>query len=112
MKKQQHLDELSTHVSQLSAKNDFILMKVNAATQMYFQAEAENSVLKAEMDELTHRLNSLNKIVEFMSSSSRGLGDDQMNDGDLFNPWNMMYVSQPIMSNMDMFMIWYIYHLF
>ncbi|PSS36510.1 BZIP transcription factor [Actinidia chinensis var. chinensis] len=104
MRKQQHMDDLVVQASQLSEENEFILRRVNLTTQMYLNVEAENSVLRAQLAELTHRLGSLHEIIDCFSSNCGPFdGNDHQDDdlmingGDFLNPWNMVYLNQPIM---------------
>ncbi|KAJ8439772.1 hypothetical protein Cgig2_009596 [Carnegiea gigantea] len=67
-RKQKQLDDLTAEVSRLRDQNGQILSTVNVTTQLYMNMEAENSVLKAQLSELTNRLNSLNEIIRCLSS--------------------------------------------
>uniref|UniRef100_A0A7C9E424 BZIP domain-containing protein n=1 Tax=Opuntia streptacantha TaxID=393608 RepID=A0A7C9E424_OPUST len=67
-KKQKQLDDLTAEVSRLTDQNGQILNTMNVTTQLYMNVEAENSVLKAQLSELTNRLNSLNDIIRCLSS--------------------------------------------
>lgn len=107
MRKQQHLDELMAQVSQLREENGQILTSLNITTQQYLGVEAENSVLRIQMMELSTRLQSLNEILHCMNAnntSNYGLFPDgpQFNDS-FINPWNFVFKNQPIMASMDMF---------
>ncbi|KAK8364363.1 hypothetical protein V6Z12_A03G225400 [Gossypium hirsutum] len=55
MRKQKHLDDLVAQVSQLQNENHQILTRVSITTQRYLNVEAENSVLRAQANELSHR---------------------------------------------------------
>ncbi|KAI3460347.1 hypothetical protein Pfo_017010 [Paulownia fortunei] len=120
MRKQKHLDDLMAQVAQLSKDNSQILTSTNVTTQHYLNVEAENSVLRAQMMELTQRLQSLNEIVDYINSSTataatnaatgscifeaeefqpQGFADSFLN-----NPWNLMGPNQhPIMASAEMF---------
>ncbi|KAK4429303.1 bZIP transcription factor 44 [Sesamum alatum] len=119
LRKQKHLDDLMAQVAQLRKENGQILSSINVTTQHYVNVEAENSVLRAQMMELTQRLQSLNEILNYINSSSsatavgggscmfeaeefqhQGFGDSLLN-----NPWNnMMGLSQhPIMASAELF---------
>lgn len=107
MRKQQHLDELMSQVSQLRKENGQILTSLNITTQQYLGVEAENSVLRTQMMELSTRLQSLNEILHCMNAnntSNNGLFPDGAHVNDSFiNPWNLVFMNQPIMASMDMF---------
>lgn len=102
MKKQKHLNELMAQVEQLKEQNNQIVTNITMVTQVYLNVEAENSVLRAQMAELSHRLQSLNEIINCINSTideSEVIGDD-----DFLNPWNLLHVNQPIMASADAFM--------
>lgn len=70
MRKQKHLDDLMAQVSQLRKENNQIITGMNVTTQHFLNVEAENSVLRAQVAELTHRLQSLNEIIDFMNAAT------------------------------------------
>ncbi|KAK4360530.1 hypothetical protein RND71_019482 [Anisodus tanguticus] len=70
MKKHKYLDELMAQVDLLKEENNQIVAKINMVTQLYFNVEAENSVLKAQMAELSHRLQSLEEIINCKNSAN------------------------------------------
>ncbi|TYI75488.1 hypothetical protein E1A91_D06G008400v1 [Gossypium mustelinum] len=123
MRKQKHLDELMAQVTQLVKDNNQILTTINFTTQHYINMEAENSVLRAQMMELSQRLESLNEILNYLNS---GTNSNNSNDGfetsegfetssdESFttiisnhnnNPFVIM--NQPIMASSDMMMFQY-----
>lgn len=117
MRKQQHLDELMAETAQLKEQNGQIQGKINLTTEHFMAIEAENSVLRAQMMELSHRLQSLNDILSYIDASSvNGVFDslpgDAFQGGDEFphqpnypvnnNPWMFMN-QQPIMASADFF---------
>lgn len=108
MRKQKHLDDLIGQVAQLKKENNNILSNINLTSQQYANVEAENSVLRAQMMELSQRLQSLNEILSYINSNNNNNNngvfethhhyqEDMMN-----NSWNLMYVNQPIMASADM----------
>lgn len=115
MRKQKHLDELMQEVNRLRRDNNQILTSINITTQHLVTVEAENSVLRAQYNELSQRLDSLNEILTFInnnhsnnspcfedsgSPSSISHVDDFINSN---NPINMFYLNQPIMASADIF---------
>ncbi|KAG4169048.1 hypothetical protein ERO13_A12G062200v2 [Gossypium hirsutum] len=117
MRKQKHLDELMAQVSNLTNHNNQIHTSINVTTQLYSNVEAENLVLRAQMTELSNRLQSLNEIIHFINSSNGVLQNDtnfdqaaychphhQLNDDSLMNPWNFSTTNQPFMPSADMMM--------
>ncbi|CAL5343851.1 unnamed protein product [Camellia sinensis] len=103
MRKQKHVNDLMAELGRLREENSCVFTRVTGMTQLCMNFEAENSVLRAQVAELTHRLDSLNEIMECLSSNNNngvfeGSYDRMINDGDDFlNPWNLLYVNQPIM---------------
>ncbi|KAJ6353245.1 hypothetical protein OIU76_002289 [Salix suchowensis] len=69
MKKQKHLDDLMGQLGQLRKGNSEILTRMDFISQLYMNIEAENSVLRAQKAELSHRLDSLNEIIEYVNFS-------------------------------------------
>ncbi|XVF59686.1 hypothetical protein PTKIN_Ptkin07bG0295900 [Pterospermum kingtungense] len=122
MRKQKHQDDLTAQVSQLTKDNSQILTSVDITTQLYVNMEAENSVLRAQMAELSTRLQSLNEIVDFINSSNGVFQndhhhrhhnfDDQIDNDMIFmmnHPWSAAASfsanNQPmIMASSDMIM--------
>lgn len=111
MRKQQHLDELVAQVAQLSKDNNQILNSINFTTHHYLNIQAENSVLRAQMMELSQRLDYLNQILSYlntMSASELVYETDQCFetstcDHGFTKPFHLPYLNQPIMASPDMF---------
>lgn len=106
MRKQKHLDDLVAQVTQLRQDNNQILTSINFTTQHYLNIEAENSVLRAQMMELSQRLDSLNEILNYLNSptTSNGVYETEGVADHIFaNPFNMPYLNQPIMASADIF---------
>ncbi|KAK4346875.1 hypothetical protein RND71_033214 [Anisodus tanguticus] len=105
MRKQTHLNELMTRVNQLKDQNNQTVTNINMVTQVYLNVEAENSVLRAQMGELSHRLQSLNEIINCINSANTTIDETEVNcEDDFLNPWNLLHVNQPIMASTDAFM--------
>ncbi|KAL2921642.1 bZIP transcription factor 44 [Bienertia sinuspersici] len=128
MRKQKHLDDLMAQVSNVRKTNNQLLNSINITNQQFVKVEAENSVLRAQMSELSSRLQSLNEIINALNSCTNNnsnhqnmgvygsSGDDQgdgvfpiipepfTSDSFMMNPWNSAtYLNQPIMASPDMF---------
>ncbi|KAF8405279.1 hypothetical protein HHK36_010181 [Tetracentron sinense] len=105
MRKQKHLDDLMAQVAQLRKENNQILTTINFTTQHYLNIDAENSVLRAQMGELNHRLQSLNEIISYLNASNNVFEteDPQISSESFMNSWNMPYLNQPIMASAEMF---------
>ncbi|XP_009800919.1 bZIP transcription factor 44 [Nicotiana tabacum] len=108
MKKQKHLNDLVVQLNQLKDQNNKIVTNINMVTQVCLNVEAENSVLRAQMAELSHRLQSLNEIINCINSVNSvatTIDDTEVNgEDDFLNPWNLLHVNQPIMASADVFM--------
>ncbi|KNA05678.1 hypothetical protein SOVF_188050 [Spinacia oleracea] len=70
LRKQNHLDDLAVQVAELKAQNSRIISTTNTSTQLYLEVEAENSVLRAQLSELSNRLQSLNDIINCLSNNN------------------------------------------
>lgn len=70
MRKQKHLDDLMAQLAQLRKENSQILTSISLTTQQFLIVEAENSVLRAQMIELGHRLDSLDEILNYLNGSN------------------------------------------
>ncbi|XP_042015088.1 bZIP transcription factor 44-like [Salvia splendens] len=105
MRKQKHLDDLMAQAQQLREENARILSSIGATAQRCASVEAENSVLAAQVMELTQRLGSLDEILSYIGSASSGGGgcmfqseEFQFGDG---GAWNSVGLSHhPIMAEM------------
>ncbi|GFQ03623.1 ocs element-binding factor 1 [Phtheirospermum japonicum] len=123
-RKQKQMDDLTAQVSQLRKENGQISSSINVTTQHYVSVEADNSVLRAQMMELTQRLNSLNEILNYINSTAaaaaaaggclfeaeefqqhQGFGDGFLNNNNNNNSWNSVGFNQlqPIMASAEMF---------
>lgn len=100
MRKQKHLDDLMSQLSLLNKENNQILTSTSVTTQNYLNIEAENSILRAQVSELGHRLESLTEIISYLNANNNsGSIIDQFSMGDVFiqnESWNYMY--HPIMT--------------
>ncbi|XP_072978612.1 bZIP transcription factor 44-like [Typha angustifolia] len=101
MRKQQHLDDLMAQVNQLGKDNSQIITALNVTTQHCMAVEAENSVLRTQMLELSNRLQSLNEILHCINGNGHGIGNgDGLETSQYYvRPWNLM----PVMASADMF---------
>lgn len=70
MRKQKHLDDLMATVVQLRKEKEEMMKSVSVTRQQVMNVEAENSVLRAQMIELSQRLQSLNEILSYINSAS------------------------------------------
>ncbi|KAI3833559.1 hypothetical protein MKW98_004747 [Papaver atlanticum] len=100
MRKQQHLDELLNQAAQLQKENDEIVKRVNQMTEMFSKFDSENNILRAQMAELTDRLQSLNSVLRVIEEISGFPMDIPEIPDPLLKPWQLPCPSQPIMANM------------
>ncbi|XP_030512687.1 bZIP transcription factor 44-like [Rhodamnia argentea] len=111
MRKQKHLDDLRAQVAQLSEENHQIGTNINITTQHYSGIQAENSVLRAQVGELSNRLESLNEIINFLNTSNGVFGSGVAYSGPMepvdeflnLNPFGLGYSNQAIMASSEMF---------
>lgn len=106
MRKQKHIDDLTLQKSELMKENKQILTSTNMAIEQLLNVEAENSILRAQMVELSQRLESLNDIISYLNTNTGGfeIMDDVYDNSFINHPWNLIYVNQePIMASADMF---------
>lgn len=103
MRKQKHLDELVTQLSQLKTESNNIMSSISMTSQSYMNVEAENSVLRAQVGELTHRLQSLNEIIDYMKQPVGFAMEEYRGDGNEFldDSLSYLYACQPILASAD-----------
>ncbi|XP_076947559.1 bZIP transcription factor 44-like [Bidens hawaiensis] len=104
MRKQKHLDDLTDQINQINKDNAQILSTINVTSQQFAHVEADNSVLRAQMCELSQRLDYLNEIINLMSNTNSSNGFEFEGHYEFMNnPWNLMYLNQqPIMAATEM----------
>jgi len=68
VRKQQHLDDLSSQVDQLKNQNQQLRMALSMTTQNLVAVEAQNSVMQTQKVELESRLCALGEIIYCMNS--------------------------------------------
>ncbi|KAG1338795.1 bZIP transcription factor 53 [Cocos nucifera] len=103
MKKQQHLTDLTNQAAQLRNENEQIAMQVNLITQQYLELDSDNSVLRAQVMELTERLQSLNSmLLIFQEVSGMAMDIPEIPDP-LLRPWLLPCPAQPIMASAELF---------
>lgn len=110
MKKQKLLEDLMSDMTKLREENHQILSSINITTQHLMSIESENLVLRAQAEELTDRLESLNEIITVLNAGNDafdgfdtggGTGAGFMEPFDGF--MNMACMNQPIMASPDLF---------
>ncbi|URD99910.1 ocs element-binding factor 1 [Musa troglodytarum] len=70
MRKQKHLDDLTAQLNQLRKENSQIMTSLTLITHHYFAVEADNSVLRTQLVELSSRLQSLDEILQCLNGNN------------------------------------------
>lgn len=104
IRKQQHLDELLAQISQLKNENNDVMHKIDGATQAFVGVSSENNVLRAQLTELTDRLQSMNCILHVAQEVSGLVMDIPELPDTLLEPWQLPCPVQPVIASyIDMF---------
>lgn len=104
MRKRKHLDELVSQVDDLLVENRRIATDLNVIAQDYSRVASENSVLRAQADELIHRLQSLDEIIGFLSANGTAAAEPcPAINGFSMDPVSLGYLNQPILAADNMF---------
>ncbi|KGN48871.1 bZIP transcription factor 44 [Cucumis sativus] len=102
LRKQKHLDDLTNQVSRLRNHNNEMTTNMTVTMSLCISLEGENSILEAQILELTNRLKSLNniiKLIESMEVLEKTFSceiDDLNNDfeeEDYCNPWRYPFAN-------------------
>ncbi|XP_054817288.1 bZIP transcription factor 44-like [Prosopis cineraria] len=75
MRKQKHLNDVAAQVATLRKENSELVASINMATHLFQNVEAENSILRAQMAELTQTLRYLNHIIDLVSTRTRSTSE-------------------------------------
>ncbi|XP_047321712.1 bZIP transcription factor 11-like [Impatiens glandulifera] len=113
MRKQKHLDDLTAQLARTRKENNQMIAAISSTTQLYINVETDNSILRAQMAELTQRLDSLNEIITLLNSTTTGSfgSKDQYSAAaaesrDCFNnnnSWDYLFMmNQPIIAPPDL----------
>ncbi|KAJ8620479.1 hypothetical protein MRB53_029008 [Persea americana] len=103
MRKQKHMGDLITQITQLKTENSQILSQADITMQHYMKLDSENTILRTQVMELTDRLQSLNSVLHIMEEVS-GLAMDIPEIPDpLLQPLQLPCPSFPIMASADIF---------
>ncbi|KAI4341657.1 hypothetical protein MLD38_026353 [Melastoma candidum] len=70
LRKQKQLDDLLGQVSHLECANKQLVDTIDAVQRKYSVVEADNSILRVQIAELTGRLQSLNSVLEVVEEVS------------------------------------------
>lgn len=102
MRKQKQLEDLTAETSRLQISNGQVVRSIGAKEQAFFQLDASNNVLRAQMAELTDRLRSLNSVLQIVEEVSGLSVDIPEIPESLLEPWQSAYPAHPL-SDVDMF---------
>ncbi|XP_060174668.1 bZIP transcription factor 53 [Lycium barbarum] len=103
MKKQQRLEELISETTQLQNQNGVIRDRIDSVERNYRAMDAENNVLRAQLAELTDRLDSLNSLTVFWADTTGFPVDIPEIPDILLEPWQLPCPIQPVTATSDMF---------
>ncbi|XP_073151449.1 bZIP transcription factor 53-like [Henckelia pumila] len=103
MRKQKHLDELIAQEKQVQEENKRLRQMIDSASQMHLNFSSENNVLRAQVSELTDRLQSLNSVLHIASEVSGMAFDIPDIPDSLLEPWQLPCPVQPIPASADIF---------
>lgn len=102
IRKQQRLEELRSETTQLQNQNSICRDKIDSVDRNYRSLDAENNVLRAQLAELTERLNSLNSLTQFWADATGFPVDFTEIPDTLLEPWQLPCPIPPITAS-DMF---------
>ncbi|XP_020596512.1 bZIP transcription factor 53-like [Phalaenopsis equestris] len=100
IRKQNHLNDLVSQVGNLREENSQILAQVKLRSEWSARVEAENSVMRAQVMELTERLRSMNSLLGFLEASSSMVMEIP---DPLLKPWQLPCPAQSIMASTTVF---------
>ncbi|KAF7144016.1 hypothetical protein RHSIM_Rhsim05G0071600 [Rhododendron simsii] len=97
VKKQKHLDDLTAEAARLTRENNRLATGVECTTRLCLKIEGENSVLRAQVIELSYRLEGLEQIIGCLSAGSGCFGaEESMNGFVVDDPRNYLYWNPPV----------------
>jgi len=102
-RKQQHLEELVAQTAQLKEENAQMSMQANMIAERFLTLDSENAVLRAQLMELTERLQSVNSVLRVMEEFSGMDMDIQDAPDPLMRPCQILCPTQPIVASAYMF---------
>ncbi|PKU81407.1 bZIP transcription factor 53-like [Dendrobium catenatum] len=103
MKKQQHLDDMMSQISQFKEENDGILNQVNLISTKCSTLDAENSAMRSRVMELTERLKFLNTTLKQVEEKSGMAMDIPEIPDTILKPWPFTCSVQPLLRSAYMF---------
>lgn len=102
MRKQQQLDDLTNQVAQLKTQNGQIEMQISLQRRQYTTVEVENAILRAQLHELTQRLQSLTPVLGITEEiGGMAMGRPEI-PAHLLRPWQLPYSERVIVATDNM----------
>lgn len=98
-KKHQQLEELLRRVNLLKEENQSYSDRINATNQMYQNMASQNKVLRAQFDELSDRLRSMNDVIHIASEVNGVAIDTQEIPDTSHKPWQLPFPAQPMLQD-------------
>ncbi|XP_074566995.1 bZIP transcription factor 53-like [Curcuma longa] len=98
MRKQQKLDDLLKESADFKCQNSKIEMQIHVVTQHFDKVDKENTTLRAQISELTERLQSMNSILHiYKEASGLSMEIPEMPET-MTKPWQLPFQAQPPLS--------------
>ncbi|KAJ4807711.1 Basic-leucine zipper (BZIP) transcription factor family [Rhynchospora pubera] len=98
-RKQQHLDDLVNQVAHLKEDNARISMQATMIMDRFLSLDSDNAVLRAQLAELTGRLQSVNSVLRMLEEFSGVDMDIPEIPDPLMRPWQIPCPAQPIVAS-------------
>ncbi|KAJ4772312.1 hypothetical protein LUZ62_056569 [Rhynchospora pubera] len=98
-RKQQHLDDLVNQVAHLKEDNARISMQATMIMDRFLSLDSDNAVLRAQLAELTGRLQSVNSVSRMLEEFSGVDMDIPEIPDPLMRPWQIPCPAQPIVAS-------------
>ncbi|XP_042408874.1 bZIP transcription factor 53-like [Zingiber officinale] len=105
MRKQQKLDDMLKESADFKGQNSKIEMQINVVTQHFETVDTENTILRAQISELTARLQSMNSILHiYKEVSGLSMEIPEMPET-MTKPWRLPFQAQPLSTAVNMFKV-------
>ncbi|BFG43448.1 hypothetical protein CerSpe_297210 [Prunus speciosa] len=104
MKKQKQMDDLTSEITRLEMSNNQLQQGIEVKERGYAEIESRNNVMRAQVMELTDRLQSLNSVLQIFEEVSWFAVDIPEIPDPLLRPWQLSYPTQLIPAASDMFL--------
>ncbi|XP_074588488.1 bZIP transcription factor 53-like [Curcuma longa] len=105
MKKQQKLEDLVKEVADIKTQNSKAEVQINVVTQHFEKLDAENTILRAQISELTEKLRSMNSILQIFQEVCGVPMDIPEMPETMTKPWQLPSPVQPLSTAADTFQV-------